>query len=84
MKISSLLSSITTNLEGYTSGMRLVKRNPPRPHKLPRGWRWLQPGEWAREGDYCCDPRVNAVKIVHGGKRSWKMTDGCHPVRRKT
>lgn len=85
-QILNFLSGITTDLVARTSDLKLVPRDPSTPHKLPKGWRWLKEGEWARIGDYCCDRRVQAVKITVGGAgqgRAWKMTPRHHPVRRK-
>jgi hypothetical protein len=85
-KIAALLSSVTTGLVSAASELKLKPRDPSTPHRLPKGWRWLLQGEWARVGDYCCDPRIQAVKITdgtYGQGRAWKMTPSCHPVRRK-
>lgn len=59
----------------------LKPRKSRRPHRLPKGWRWLRIGEWIRVGDYCCDARIQPVQIIVN--RAWKMTKDHHPVRRK-
>ncbi len=61
--------------------MNLKKRKSRKPHRLPKGWRWLRMGEFVREGDYCCDPRIMPVEIEVS--HAWQMSEGCHPVRRK-
>ena len=61
--------------------MKLRPRKSRKPHRCPKGWRWLTMGEWVEVGDYCCDPRIQSVRIEV--RHAWKMVEGCHPVRRK-
>ncbi len=51
-----------------------------RPHRLPKGWRWLKIGEVTKFGYVACDRRIAPVKILVGGDI---ISETHHPVRRE-
>jgi hypothetical protein len=61
--------------------MKIIERTSARPHRLPKGWRWLKKGEHTQDGDVCCDPRIEPVTIDQSP--GWVMTKDGHPVRRR-
>ena len=54
---------------------------------LPKGWRWLQPGECVHVGDMMHDRRANPVKIEFPScgteESAYRLTEEHHPVRTK-
>jgi hypothetical protein len=68
-----------TFVRGYTLEFALAnKYSTPIKPRLPKGWRWLNVGEWAKPGDVCCDDRIPPVRILENG---WQQTEQTHPVR---
>lgn len=57
------------------NAQRLFGKRP----RLPKGWRWLRPGEMAMFGDKLCDVRARPVQIKVG----FYLSESHHPVRRK-